>query len=207
MLNWKNRTVTPAGGVSVTVRLTGTSAGFEPPIGVVPTEDWLPHPDINRRNTAMMQHCAALCIFASERLRIKNRHFIRARSSNFLGGNSLAESHDIDIGCSGSAQGCSSSRLLTSLSLCPSPLVNCASSRQTKIQNSSMVIESVYDRAPARHRYLGSSRSPRLPLQVGFRRLFVVHAFHFETEQAIKLTLEACEIGHRAEIFGRDLRP
>jgi hypothetical protein len=37
MLNWKNRTVTPAGGVSVIVRLTGTSAGFGGLTGVVVT--------------------------------------------------------------------------------------------------------------------------------------------------------------------------
>ena len=62
MLSWKNRTVTPAGGVSVTVRLT---AGFGLLGGVVVTEDWLPHPAINRRNTTVKRNSAALRIFAS----------------------------------------------------------------------------------------------------------------------------------------------
>jgi hypothetical protein len=66
MLSWKNRTVTPAGGVSVTVRLTGTSAGFGLlGGGVVVIEDWLPHPAINRRNTTIKRNSAALRIFAS----------------------------------------------------------------------------------------------------------------------------------------------
>jgi hypothetical protein len=65
MLNWKNRTVTPAGGVSVTVRLTGTVAGFTGLSGVVVTWDWLPHPNMNSKNTAMKRNCADLRIYAS----------------------------------------------------------------------------------------------------------------------------------------------
>jgi hypothetical protein len=68
MSSWKNRTVTPAGGVSVTDRLTGTlsAAGV---VGVVEVAwgcDWLPHPDINRRNTMVKRSNAALRIFASK---------------------------------------------------------------------------------------------------------------------------------------------
>jgi hypothetical protein len=65
MLSWKNRTVTPLGGLSVTVRLTGAVDGFELLAGGVVTWDWLPHPDINRRNTAIKRNRAALRIFAS----------------------------------------------------------------------------------------------------------------------------------------------
>ena len=36
----------------------------------------------------------------------------------------------------------------SSLSLCPSPLVNYASGRQTKIQDPSMAIKSLYDHVP-----------------------------------------------------------
>jgi hypothetical protein len=64
MLSWKISTVTPAGGVSVTDKLTGTSAGFVL-TGVVVTWDGLPHPDINRRNNTMKRNCTALRIFAS----------------------------------------------------------------------------------------------------------------------------------------------
>jgi len=52
MLNWKNKTVTPFGGVSVTVRPTGTWVRFVAGVVGVGACDWLPHPDINSRNTA-----------------------------------------------------------------------------------------------------------------------------------------------------------
>jgi hypothetical protein len=65
IFNWKNRTVTPLGGVSVTVRLTGTLAGLELPSGAVVTEDWLPHPDTNRKIPAMVRKGAVPRIVAS----------------------------------------------------------------------------------------------------------------------------------------------
>jgi hypothetical protein len=61
MLNWKKRTVTPAGGVSVTVRPTGTFVvtGLLTS-GVVP--DWLPQPAINNENATMSRDNAFLRI-------------------------------------------------------------------------------------------------------------------------------------------------
>jgi hypothetical protein len=53
MLNWKNRTITPGGGVSVTIKPTRAvpAAGLVSVFEV--TEDWLPHPVINRRTAVI----------------------------------------------------------------------------------------------------------------------------------------------------------
>jgi hypothetical protein len=65
MLNWKNKTVTPAGGVSVTVRLTGAVCAAEVLVVVGVVEDWLPQPVMNRRNAKTKRNIAALRIPAS----------------------------------------------------------------------------------------------------------------------------------------------
>lgn len=69
--SWKKRTVTPEGGVSVTVRLTGTVAGAVAGVfsgAGVTTEDWLPHPAMNNTNTAMKRRSAAFRILTSANL-------------------------------------------------------------------------------------------------------------------------------------------
>src|SRR5712692_5951005 len=47
----------------------------------------------------------------------------------------------------------------------------------------------------------------RLPSQICFCRLFVVHVFHFKAEQAAKFALEPSKARHGAEVLRRDLRP
>ena len=61
MLNWKKRTVTPAGGVSVTERPTGTVAGAGLLTSVV-VPDWLPQPAIKSENATMSNDIAVLRI-------------------------------------------------------------------------------------------------------------------------------------------------
>jgi hypothetical protein len=65
MLNWKNRTTTPAGGESVSERPTGAWERFELGGGVVATCVWPPHPEINSRNNTVERSSAALRILAS----------------------------------------------------------------------------------------------------------------------------------------------
>jgi hypothetical protein len=65
MFNWKNRTVTPSGGVSVTVIPTG--AVFPDGLFVVEVvEDWLPHPAMKRPTTTVNRARVTLRIFASK---------------------------------------------------------------------------------------------------------------------------------------------
>jgi hypothetical protein len=65
MLNWKKRTVTPAGGESVTVRLTGTPYGVEPPSADEGFVDCPLQPDISKMDPAIMRNRATARIFPS----------------------------------------------------------------------------------------------------------------------------------------------
>jgi hypothetical protein len=65
MLNWKERTATPVGGVSVTVKLTG--AVFpDGEVGVVGVNvNWAAHPAMNKRPVVVNRTRVALRIVAS----------------------------------------------------------------------------------------------------------------------------------------------
>jgi hypothetical protein len=109
MPSWKKSTVTPAGGVSVTVMLTGTSAWFVTIPAPPDIEDPPPHPEMKTENTAMMKNAAALRIFALlVAAGIRNRRAQPARSLAFRSRKLVTgEGRNLMNGCSGSGQGCS----------------------------------------------------------------------------------------------------
>jgi hypothetical protein len=65
MLNWKNKTTTPAGGSSVTVSPTGATPGAGLVGATEVTGDWLLHPVMKRRMVVANNARVALRIFPS----------------------------------------------------------------------------------------------------------------------------------------------